>query len=429
MQPMAAGTSGAAAGTGGSSAPDCTQINALRCSKQASGQRERCSDGTWRPAEPCAANEICAGESMPNPGSCLPTADVCRGRNGRSACDDAGVLYQCGDDGVVRGTMRCGSKDLCAPGLMTGTCAKCVPGEFRCTGATLERCDPAGTGFYENRRCDTAELCQAGMGMGMCVEPMCNAGQKTCMGDLLQECKSDRTGFQRLRMCEPGQCDANAGTCRACMPGQARCVGTMLMTCDSSGMRETSTTCDDRCDVDRCVECVGDETATCGESNMGECVFGTKRCRDGHWSECQGNKDPMPETCNGKDDDCDGTPDNGSDLCPQNQLCMSGKCGCRNNNACPNGQYCSNGSCVMPYVQSCGSCPQGMQCNHGICVPDCSDRCPGAPGFNGMPVCGQDLGAGDGCVLVCMTDELPIPATCPQGLSCRQAGQVSICQK
>ena len=52
------------------------------------------------------------------------------------------------------------------------------------------------------------------------------------------------------------------------------------------------------------------ETKSCG-SNIGECSNGTSTCDDnGKWGPCIGYIGPANETCNGKDDDCDGVIDN-----------------------------------------------------------------------------------------------------------------------
>ncbi|MBT8468774.1 MAG: hypothetical protein HKN10_07040 [Myxococcales bacterium] len=53
----------------------------------------------------------------------------------------------------------------------------------------------------------------------------------------------------------------------------------------------------------------------CGEgAGMGECVQGSWACAgDGAGVICEGAVGPVAEVCDGKDNDCDGTPDNGPD--------------------------------------------------------------------------------------------------------------------
>ena len=43
--------------------------------------------------------------------------------------------------------------------------------------------------------------------------------------------------------------------------------------------------------------------------NRGPCVRGARTCVDGDWGECVGQVVPAAETCNGRDDDCDGRED------------------------------------------------------------------------------------------------------------------------
>jgi hypothetical protein len=49
----------------------------------------------------------------------------------------------------------------------------------------------------------------------------------------------------------------------------------------------------------------------CGTSSVGECRFGTQTCTAGVWSSCVGAVYPTNETCDGKDNDCDGQTDEG----------------------------------------------------------------------------------------------------------------------
>lgn len=52
-------------------------------------------------------------------------------------------------------------------------------------------------------------------------------------------------------------------------------------------------------------------TGPAGTQNVGECVGGTETCTAGVWGSCVGEVTPSSEVCDGQDNDCDGTPDNG----------------------------------------------------------------------------------------------------------------------
>jgi hypothetical protein len=79
------------------------------------------------------------------------------------------------------------------------------------------------------------------------------------------------------------------------------------------------------------------------------CVDGTKCVNGACGAACQ----PQPEVCDGKDNDCDGVIDDGNAMI-----------------LCPSGGGCVNGACnVMPCGPG-GSCPPGQTCDaSGACVP------------------------------------------------------------
>jgi hypothetical protein len=73
-------------------------------------------------------------------------------------------------------------------------------------------------------------------------------------------------------------------------------------------------TCDGKdndCDgtVDEGCNCVNGQTKQCGTSNVGECRYGSQTCTNGLWDGCVGNIEPVNETQDGKDNDCDGAVD------------------------------------------------------------------------------------------------------------------------
>jgi hypothetical protein len=81
-----------------------------------------------------------------------------------------------------------------------------------------------------------------------------------------------------------------------------------------------------------CTGCVLGTSQNCGEGgDTGECDWGTQRCIDvgdgPEWGECQGGRRPVAETCDGLDNDCDGTSDDGmaGDTYENNETCATAR--------------------------------------------------------------------------------------------------------
>ena len=99
----------------------------------------------------------------------------------------------------------------------------------------------------------------------------------------------------------------------------------------------TAETCNNRDD-----DCDGavDEglSRSCG-TDVGECRSGTETCSGGSWGACLGGVTARAETCNNRDDDCDGTTDEGL-----SRVCGSDVGECRSGTeTCNNGAW---GACV-----------------------------------------------------------------------------------
>jgi MYXO-CTERM domain-containing protein len=130
-----------------------------------------------------------------------------------------------------------------------------------------------------------------------------------------------------------GECTDSACVLGDCDTGFYDIDGAMGNGCEYACTPTGTETCngrDDDCDfmVDE-----GDPGGggTCG-SSTGECSTGTERCMGGTLV-CMGAVEPTTEVCNGLDDDCDGTPDQGNPeggaLCgPSLGVCVQGRQQC-----------------------------------------------------------------------------------------------------
>ncbi len=170
-------------------------------------------------------------------------------------------------------------------------------------------------------------------------------------------------GSCQLGDCAPGFVDADGDPTNGCEYG-----------CTPSGA-EVCNGRDDDCDgaVDEDDPALG---TPCG-SSVGSCERGTTICRFGTLS-CSGGRGPSTETCNGLDDDCDGTTDEHSAAEPLPGVGQ--RCGESNQGACRYGTtVCTAGSitCGGGYVG-----PSPEVCN-GI-----DDDCDGAVDDDPAPPAG-----------------------------------------
>lgn len=109
------------------------------------------------------------------------------------------------------------------------------------------------------------------------------------------------------------ECGFSIGTCQ---PGTRECLNGEWGPCQG-GVEPTEEMCngvDDDCNgtTDEGCPCDPGDEQPCG-LDEGACESGTQRCVDGMWSACEGGTGPTTELCNGVDDDCDGVPDNSPD--------------------------------------------------------------------------------------------------------------------
>ena len=120
--------------------------------------------------------------------------------------------------------------------------------------------------------------------------------------------------------------------------------------------------------------CQNGQQYECGDTDEGECEYGTKTCTDGAWGSCEGEAGPTNEVCDGLDNDCDGDTD--EDWPNLGESCTAGL-----------------GECENSGVYECSTDGQSAECG-------------AAPGIEGTETCppnGKDEDC-DGEDLLCLGD-------------------------
>lgn len=393
--------------SGGEAPPEppretCTAEGMQRCAAAGAGAREVCMGGAWMEAPPCAANQICTTSASGL--ACSDVVDVCRGSGGKNVCNDKGTLFMCNADGTSLHQESCKSPALCEAGLAVGACATCVSDvDYRCTGATLEVCAADGMTFQKKLECETAALCNT---VAMtCTTATCAPNKITCQDNVLLKCNADGTDFAEMTPCGQGTCDAKGGDCNVCTPGQKKCDGAAVATCNAAGQAFDKTACGggEKCvGAGQCVECAAD--ADCSALTKG-CVVGacvsnmctTKNALAATKCTAAGNR---PGTCSSgmcvctpqctKDcgaDGCGGTCPNkcGSKMCV-GDACVDcaddGDCA-SDPNRCKVGE-CNDGVCSQTDARDGVACGSGGHCRSGsCCTPNCAGKCSGSDGCGG----------------------------------------------
>ena len=433
-----------------SSAAGCTYDDAKKawaCVGACATGMQVCSAGAWQP---------CVGAVTPATEiACDGLDNNCDGRVDENNPLASAVCYPAGTVGCDQTSGKCVGQcafghQACASNKMGLTCAgSSVPISESCNGKD-DDCD----GQIDEDFPTLGQPCnqQSCQGAGKLV---CNAAGTdvectvTATGPTPEVCdgRDNDCDGQIDEAPGPGEppmpgvgvaCGSNVGECT---PGLSTCTNGKIV-CTSVG--PTPEICDGKdndCNgsVDDGLIAPGDscnpEGMAPGQPMVGECRPGTFVCRGSEGWKCRGGVGPAPEICDGKDNDCDGVPDNNAS-CAAGYVCMSGQCipTCTSGGEqypCPADRFCKDGACI---VKACAQkpCAAGLVCQEdGACVDPCAKaNClPGATCTNG--VCIDCYSKGCPIGLACIGRQCVVDAcagkTCPAGQFCNAGACVPSC--
>lgn len=241
-----------------------------------------CADGTPRTADCAAAGLACRATG--DRAQCVaPACECVPGARATGACGSCGERSRvCGDDCRWRAWSACSGEGVCAPGATESeACGVCGARERRCS----DTCTWGGWG-----PCSDDATCEPGATESRpCGR--CGTQQRTCSA----EC-----GWGEWTPCTgEGACDPGAVEEAAC--------------CDCGAQ---SRQCGDTCAWTDWTPCrtIDDFAPTgCDTGLGGACASGQTACEDGCLT-CAPTAEPSSEVCNGRDDDCNGSVDEGAPL-------------------------------------------------------------------------------------------------------------------
>ncbi|HXJ34350.1 MAG TPA: MopE-related protein [Candidatus Eisenbacteria bacterium] len=247
--------------------------------------------------------------------------------------------FVCSTDDTFSGNGDCtgsGAPYLCCTGLGTGTC-----GPTGCPGATCPNCCVTGTDVsFETRTGNSpaavAAATYAAVSGGLIASPngrylQYRASLSTTSPHVTPEVQQVDVGYNPCTPTGPEVCDGidndcngqvddgnpgggvscNTGVPGVCAAGITQCQSpTLVCVQQNFPTAETCNGLDDDCDGSTDEGDPG-SGAACSTGQPGICSAGVEHCVSGSLT-CVANNSPTAETCNGLDDDCDGATDDGN---------------------------------------------------------------------------------------------------------------------
>ncbi|MBK03582.1 MAG: hypothetical protein CL920_34600 [Deltaproteobacteria bacterium] len=310
-----------------------------------SGLRTCLGDGEWGACENAVGpeKEICNGfdddcngkvdDGLKDCEGCQPPGkrDICFGKGsakqaGVGICKSGfRVCLSNGEWGSCEGHIDPKDKETCN-GLDDNCDGQVDEGLTDCNG-----CQPPGA----QQNCFAGTPTQQGVGI-------CKAGSQICQADGTWSTCEGAINPKSAEECNGLDDDCNGKV----DDGLTNCNG-----CQPPGLRQT------------CFD------GTSSQQNVGICKAGSQICQaNGTWSTCEGQTKPATETCNGLDDDCDGTVDDGLTNCNGCQppgllrVCYSGDTSKMNVGTCEEG------------FQTCQADGTWSGCK-GEVLPEATERC------------------------------------------------------
>ncbi len=270
--------------------------------------------------------------------------------------------------------------------------------------------DDADGGGSDASATDAGDVVSTDTGGCVSLGPeTCNGLDDDCNGlvdDAIapRSCYSGPAGTDGVAACHGGTQTCAGGTFGACT-GE---VTPATETCDGAD-NDCNGTADDGVAPQACYP------GPVGTRGVGPCIAGTQACAGGVFGACVGAVIPATETCDGVDNDCNGTADDG--IVPVS--CYSGPAGTTGVGACRAGtRTCSGGTLgacigeVVPTAEVCDGIDN--ECNgavdNGIAPVSCYS---GPAGTSGVGAChGGTRSCTGGALGACVGEVVPVTEAC-----------------